>query len=219
MGTVYRKTVTRALPAGAELFTKQGQQFARWKPSKGRARTATVTAGRDGSTRILDEAGTFTAKYRDGSGIICEVSTGCRDEDAARSILSKLERRAELVKSEVISPAEVATADHQRTPIADHFAAYLNHQRSSGVSERHHRDLERIGNRMLRDCEFGTLRDIRPEVVDRWMATRQTEGMAARTRNIHLQAVRGFCKWCIQTERLASPRPTRRATGADNGGR
>lgn len=126
MGTVFKKTVSRPLPKGAELFTKQGQQFARWKPSKGRARTAKVTTGKDGSTRIREETRTYTAKFRDGEGIVCEVSTGCRDEDAARSVLSKLERRAELVRSEVISPAEAATADHQRTPIADHFAAYLN---------------------------------------------------------------------------------------------
>jgi len=65
-------------------------------------------------------------------GIVCEVATGCRDEDAARSILSKLERRAELVKSEVLSKSESAMADHQTTPIADHFAAYLNHVQARG---------------------------------------------------------------------------------------
>ena len=204
MGSVYRKTVTRPLPEGAELFTKAGEQYARWKPAKGKTRTAKVTTGKDGSPRILDEAGTYIAKFRDGSGIVCEVSTGCRDQDAARSILAKLERRAELVKSEVISTAEAATADHQTTPVADHFAAYLLHQRSSGVSVRHLRDLERIGNRMLRECGLNTLRDIRPEVVERWLVARQVKGVAARTRNIHLQAVRGFCKWCVQTERLAS---------------
>ena len=112
MGSVYRKSVTRPLPAGAELFTKAGGQYARWKPAKGKTRTAKVTTGKDGSLRILDEAGTYIAKFRDGSGYVCEVSTGCRDLDAARSILSKLERRAELVRSEVISPAEAATADH-----------------------------------------------------------------------------------------------------------
>ena len=123
MGTVYKKTVTRPLPKGAELFTKNGQPFARWKPAKGgKSRTAKVTTGADGSPRILDESGTYLAKFRDGSGYVCEVSTGCRDEDAARSVLSKLERRAELVKAEVISTGEAATADHQTTPVADHFA-------------------------------------------------------------------------------------------------
>ena len=130
MGAVYKKTATKPLPAGAELFTKHGERLARWKPSKGKARTAPVTTGRDGTARIVVTVGTYLAKFRDGDGLVCEVSTGCRDEDAARSVLGKLERRAELVKSEVITTAEAATADHQRTPIADHFAAYLNHIRA-----------------------------------------------------------------------------------------
>ena len=213
MGSVYKKTVTRPLPAGAELFTKAGEQFARWKPAKGRTRTAKVTTGKDGSPRILDESRTYIAKFRDGSGYVCEVSTGCRDEDAARSVLSKLERRAELVRGEVISTAEAATADHQTTPVAEHFVAYLLHQRSK-VSERHLRDLDRIGNRMLRECGLKTLRDIRPEAVERWLVAQQAEGMAARTRNIHLQSVRGFCQWCVQTERLSS-NPLARISKAD----
>jgi hypothetical protein len=203
MGTVFKKTVTRPLPKNAELFTKHGEQFARWKPSKGRARTAKVTIGKDGSTRILDESATFMAKYRDGQGIICEVATGCRDEDAARSVLSKLERRAELIRSEVISPAEAATADHQRTPIADHFATYLNHVRAKGATNAHIADLKRKAERLFADC-FATLRDIDAEKLESWLNNQQAEGMGARTRNAYLQAVRGFCKWCVQSERLTA---------------
>lgn len=49
-----------------------------------------------------------------GSGLVCKDSTGCRDEGAARSVLSKLERRAELAKAEVLSKGETAMADHFR---------------------------------------------------------------------------------------------------------
>ncbi len=72
MGAVFKKTVTRPLPEGAELFTKQGLQYARWKPSRGRVRTARVTTGKDGSPRILDESRTYTAKFRDGEGIVAK---------------------------------------------------------------------------------------------------------------------------------------------------
>ena len=205
MGSVFKKTVTRPLPKGAGLFMKNGQQFARWKPARGgKTRTAKVTTGADGSPRILDEAGTSIAKFRDGSGYVCEVSTGCRDEDAARSVLGKLERRAELVKSEVLSKGESAMADHQATPVADHFAAYLNHVRAKGATAAHVDDVERKGDRLFADCDVGTLRDIDIEVLEAWLTARQVIGMAARTRNTYLQAVRGFCKWCVQTERLAS---------------
>jgi hypothetical protein len=84
MGTVFRKTRTQPLPAGAELFTRAGQQFAKWKTAKGKTRTTKVMTGEDGSLRIQTEAATFTAKFRNGKGHVREVSTRCRDEDAAR---------------------------------------------------------------------------------------------------------------------------------------
>ena len=120
--------------------------------------------GKDGSPRIVDEAGTYTAKFRDGEGIVCEVSTGCCDEDAARTILSKLERRAELVNSEVMSKGESAMADHQTTPIATQFAAYLNHVRAKGVTAAHVADLNRKAKRLFAECRLGTLRDIVAEL-------------------------------------------------------
>ena len=67
MGTVYRKTATKPLPAGAELLDRKGETLARWKDAKGKARTAGVTVGRDGSPRVVIEARTFTAKFRDGA--------------------------------------------------------------------------------------------------------------------------------------------------------
>ena len=101
MGTVFKKTFTKPLPAGAEIFTRKGERFARWKDSKGRTRTAALTIGKDGSDRVAIESPFYVAKYRDGRGIVREVATGCRDETAARSVLGDLERRAELVKANV----------------------------------------------------------------------------------------------------------------------
>lgn len=49
MGTVYKKSYTKPLLKGAELFTRKGQRFARWKDSKGRKRTAKLTVGGTGS--------------------------------------------------------------------------------------------------------------------------------------------------------------------------
>lgn len=30
MGTVFKKTFTKPMPAGAEIFIRKGQRFARW---------------------------------------------------------------------------------------------------------------------------------------------------------------------------------------------
>jgi hypothetical protein len=125
MGTVFQKTATKPLPIGAETFTRKSERFARWRDGKGKKRVAPLTTGRDGSDRIVLTVGTYTAKYRDGQGVVREVATGCRDEVAARSILTQLERQSELVKSNVISAGEDAIAGHQTTKLADHVAAYI----------------------------------------------------------------------------------------------
>ena len=78
MGTVFRKTVTKPLPNEVEIFTRKSERFARWKDGKGKKKTAPLTTGRDGSDRIVLTVGTYTAKYRDGQGIVREVATGCR---------------------------------------------------------------------------------------------------------------------------------------------
>jgi hypothetical protein len=110
VGTVFRKAVTRALPSSAEVFTRDGERFARWKHRSGRTRTAPVTPSADGSPRILVRASTYTAKYRDATGRIVERPTGCRDEGAARALLVELEKRSELVKANVLTSAQDAVA-------------------------------------------------------------------------------------------------------------
>ena len=134
MGSVYRQTYTKPFPPSAEIVTVKGKKFARVKPKRGKANLFPITTGKDGEPRIVCESATFVAKYRDGGGHVVKVSTGCREEDAARSVLGKLERRAELVKSKVITPAEDATADHLAEPLADHLGDYIfTLGRSKGV--------------------------------------------------------------------------------------
>src|SRR5229473_5681214 len=113
MGTVFKKTYTKPVPMGAEVIIRKGERFARWKPAKGKTRSVPRTVGKDGTERLILESPYWHAKFRDGSGIVRVVPTGCRDETAARRVLGDLLRRAELVKANVISATEDAIADHQ----------------------------------------------------------------------------------------------------------
>ena len=203
MGTVFRKTRTRPLPVGAELFTRSGQRFARWKPAKGRTRTAPVTTSEDGLLRIQTEAATFTAKFRNGQGLVREISTGCHDEDAARSVLTKLERRAELVRSEIISPTEDATADHQTTPLAIHVAAFHEHRTAKGLNAVRIANTKSRLERLAKECDFGRLTDCTADALTRWLSRQQTKGMSAGNRNEFRQELVGFGNWCVETHRLS----------------
>ena len=208
MGSVFKKTRLQPLPIGATVFTRAGQQFAKWKPATGKARTAKVTTGEDGTLRIQTEAATYTAKFRNGQGHVRTVSTGCRDEDAARSVLSKLERRAELVRSEIISPAEDATADHQATPITDHFATYLDHLRARESSPVRVANMRSQFDRVSGECGFRRLSDLDGGALTKWLLQREAEGMSAATRNGYRETLVMFANWCCSGSRprlMANP--------------
>ena len=53
MGSVFKKSATKPVPAGAELFTRKGQRFACWKTAKGKTSTARLTVGKDGQDRLV----------------------------------------------------------------------------------------------------------------------------------------------------------------------
>ena len=204
MGTVYRKTFTKPLPADAEIFTRKGERFARWKPIRSRARTAPLTTGRDGTDRIVVTAGTYIAKYRDGSGVVREVATGCRDESAARSVLTDMEKRAEKVKGGILTNAEDRMIDHQDTPLAEHVKAYLTKLEADGTSPDHRANVSRCLDRVADACGFARLADLRREALEKYLAAKTREGVSARTRNLDRTSLVAFCNWALETERLTA---------------
>jgi hypothetical protein len=181
MGTVYRKKFTKPVPAGAESFERKGQRFARWKDRHGKTRTARLTVGKDVAERLILESLFFIAKYRDGAGLVRETPTKCRDENAARQVLADLERKAELVRSKVISAAEAAVGEHQTFLLAAHIDAYDEHHQAKCVTKIHREDTGRYLRRLAADCAFTALADLRRDPLERWLAARAAQGMSART--------------------------------------
>lgn len=213
MATVYRKTFTKPMPEAAEVFTRKGEQFARWTDGRGDTRTEKVTTGRDGSPRLLIEADTFTAKYRDGQGIVREVATGCHDETSARAVLGELVKRSEHVKSGIVTAAQDAVIDHQATPISDHVDAYLIHL-ATKASAAHQENVARTLRLIVRECKFERLAHVDRTAVESWMNRQEAEGMGARTRNTYRAALVAFANWCVETRRL-TVNPLARLAKAD----
>jgi len=133
-----------------------------------------------------------------------EVATGCRDEVAARSILTQLERQSELVKSNVISAGEDAIAGHQATILTDHIAAYITHQRAKQLNAARIANTDSRLKRIANDCGLARLLDMTASALERWLFERQQEGMSAGTRNAYREAWIGFGNWCVGTNRLQS---------------
>ncbi len=189
------------MPADAEIFTRKGDRFARWTDAKKKSKTAPVTIGKKGQDRIVVTARTYTAKYRDGSGVVREVPTGCRDETAARAVLTELEKRADKVRSGLRTAAEDAAVDHQSTPLVEHVAGFLAHQRAKGLSRRVD-DTKAQLERVARDCCLGRLSDLEARKLERWLVEQKAAGMSAATRNEYRGAWTTFCNWCVRDGRL-----------------
>jgi len=206
MGTVYKETYTKPLPADAELFTRKGQRFARWKDAKGKTRTARVTTPTKGKNagvdRLIIESSTYTARYRDGSGVVRKVATGCRDETAARQILADLVKRAEHVKAEIITPSQDAVADHQGTPLNDHIESYIAHLGAKGVTQARIKTSRSRLTRVAEDCRFRLLPHLNAQEFEHWLVQQQTQGMSASARNGYRESWIAFANWCKQNYRL-----------------
>jgi integrase len=172
-------------------------------------RSAEVVEGEDGTIRVRGRSKFYMAKYRDGSGNVVEVSTGCRDETAARQVLADLMKRSEHVRAGILTAAEDAVIEHQAIPLMDHQEAYLRYlegKRVHGrcVSANHCSNVRHNLARLIRDCRFERLSHLARPTVERWLEQREKEGMAARTRNAHLAAIIAFGNWCVQTHRLVA---------------
>ena len=163
-----------------------------------------MISGRDGADRITVESGTYLAKYRDGEGVVQEVSTGCRTKDGAQSILKELSDRAEKVRSKILTPGEASTADHQRTALGDHFTAYLDYQTAKGLNKTRIANNRSRLNRLATDCGFRHLSDLSATVLERWLADRHSEDMSAGNRNEFRQTLVGFGNWCVRSDRISS---------------
>jgi integrase len=200
MANLRRVPYTKPIPACAEIITRKGERFARFKDKKGKTVLAPLV---EDSQRIRLFSRKWYGEYKDGEGVERCVPLSA-NKAAAEQMLADLVRKAERVRANVITPAEGRMADHQAVPIARHFDAYRDHLQAAGVTEkrlgesRHHLDT------LATDCAFARLLDLHREALERWLASQAREGMSARTRNAYRESLVAFCNWCLDTDRLAA---------------
>jgi integrase len=235
VGSVFRPFVTRLLPPGAQLAERAGKQVAIWTNSAGKKCQAPVTDTHPARIRV--RAATYVAQYRDGSGLRQRAATGCKSRDAALAVLADLQRRAEQIRSGVLTATEATIADHADTPIAEHIDAYISHltaKRGRGgrpkTSEGHVQNVRRDLTTAAVECKFGRLRDLNREAVDAWVARLRhlpdapetdEEGNilvprrpAPRTINAKLGSLTAWGNWLVDSRRLVSNPFTRLAKTA-----
>jgi integrase len=107
-----------------------------------------------------------------------------------------LKRKAERVRSGLLTPAEARTAAHLATPLGEHFDAYLNALAAAGSVPMHRNNVKSYLNRLAADCGFGPLADLSRESLEKWLARETKSGRSARSRNTHRAPLIAFANWC-----------------------
>ena len=199
MATIYREKYRRPIPAGAVIGTLRGKKVARWTDNGGRSHVAEVEL--DGKRVVLDYENWFI-RYRDADGVMRRVSTGCRDEKAAKQILANVTAEVEKIKAGIIRRDEAHACVHAETPLVKHLADYLTHMRACERNADHIENTRRAVLRVAGDCGFQRLRDLQRIKAERWLLKQAELGMSARTRNTYRIALVAFCNWCVRESRL-----------------
>jgi integrase len=200
MATVFRKTAIRPVPASAVIATdRDGNATAKWTPRGSRRPIAAPVRTLDDGRRVIEmPTGCYYARYRDADGRVRTVSTGCRDESAARQFLAVQVRRAERVRSGVMTRREADAADGMRESIGVHFGVYLDQmrgRRGGPVTESHRTDTRRYLDRLAADCRWTCLADLTRESFDRWISGESAKGRSARSINAFRAALISFANW------------------------
>ncbi|QEH33951.1 site-specific tyrosine recombinase XerC [Aquisphaera giovannonii] len=200
MGSVFRKTTTRPVPAGAKISTQGGRLVARWD-GKGKRAMAPVVTLPDGRQAIRQESSTYFAKYRDHDGTVKVVPTKCQDKSAAEHFLANLEKRADRIRAEVVTPEEDRRADTaRRVGIDQHIDDYVSTLTGNAM----HRTNTRGYLERLRDAlGWSALADLKRDRLELWLAGEALKKRSARSRNAYRVAASGFCSWLATAGRLA----------------
>jgi integrase len=122
----------------------------------------------------------------------------CTDKVAALQMLAELERTAERQKVGVID----RFAEHRKASVEQHLTDYETHLRNKGASVKHLKETMRRLRAVLAHGAIRILGDLRPEVVEGFLAHLGDEGASARTRNTYTGSAKAFCPWCVRSRRI-----------------
>jgi len=205
LASLFKQTVTRPLPAKAELFDRNGERFARWT-AKGKKKTAKVIGDGD-SIRIQTESTTWYARVRMADGSRADIPTRCKDRSAAMTRMSELVAEQEKIRAGVITQSEAKTAKHGHRAYADTVNAYIDNMVARGRAKNTRKATKSYLESVGKSLGWRTLRDIDRAGLERWLSMRATTPkdpekpnsvMGARTHNAHVAAFHSFGTWCLR---------------------
>ncbi len=211
MANLFKQSISRPLPAGAELFMRNGERFARWTV-RGKVRTAPVTGDGD-SLRVQLESGKWSVRLRMANGTLAEVTTGCKDKSAAASRMTELVQEQEKIRGGIITEQDVSLAKELGANVTATIADYKAHMKALGLSGSHVYNVNMYLTAGVKEMGWKTLRNLSGSGLSAWLDMRAITPkdpqkpatvMGAKTHNEVIGAWRGFADWLAKERRIPS---------------
>ena len=197
MAFLYQPVAVKPIPKRAELFTRQGKQYARWPKRGGGTVVAEVV---DGKCRVVSPV--WWCEYRDAHGRKVRVGVS-RDRKAAEHRKAQIILDVERQKGG-LPAASARPSDETLSSLA---SAYEQHLLDMGRVPQHAYDTRRRVVTVATDCGWVTARDVTLTRWVRWVGeARGTkgDGFSAETINHYLRSLRAFFRWLVRSRGLAA---------------
>jgi integrase len=166
--------------------------FTRWVNAAGDR----VSKDTPGAKKKVEESAKWYAQLTDLSGRRRHVPLST-DKRVASQMLTALRRDSDLARVGLNDPC----ATHMSAPIAAHVTDYEAYLRHRGVSAKHLAETLRRLWAVLEGIEARTLAEMRPEKVDRFLASLAGRNAGARTQNTYRSSAKAFSRWCVKSRR------------------
>ena len=155
-----------------------------------------VKAGTKNARRVTVQSKVWTGRYRNERGALVEVRLS-NSKSAADLMLHELKRKAELARVGLRNPFELQLA----RPLLEHLAEFKAHLQARGVTAGHCQQVYHRAERILRECGFRFIDDMKASPVEMVLTRLRAEGRGQQTLNFYLQSVKQFCRWLVADRR------------------
>ena len=133
------------------------------------------------------------------------TETAYGDKEASRALLADRER--DIARGEVGLTDEFAK--HKNTALTEHLSDFLASVRAGGAKAKHIRQLRSRITYALEVMKVSLPGQMKAEAAEKFVLHLQDEGMAPRSVNHYIDALREFSRWGFERERWPSDRLAR----------
>ena len=149
-----------------------------------------------------NRGGQWYAAWNDCNGRRRTRCTKTTDKATAERIAAKLEADAALRRDGVIDPALDAITRESQRSIADHVTDYESKLRAGHCTEEHVERTAGIIRQFAASSELRSAAAITADYANRYAAKLKDDGLAARTIQAHLTALKSFTRWLADHHKL-----------------